>query len=162
MKEVLTYLVGYTRPSHMPFLGKKFSRSTSPPTPIMDHLSCFYPGMLALGVMNDVKADTRVMAENLTHTCYHMYSSSSPSHLAPELFLFNTSPGSTSDVLLSSVSLFIERHLALLGHNRVEVVKNTYKFAPPPHNYYRDHLSTCTFQLYFDPHIETTSLLCPN
>ena len=89
----------------MAYLGKRFSLTSSqPPTPVMDHLSCFYPGMLALGVMYQVLPNTREMAANLTHTCYYMYNNSSPTGIAPEIFQFNTDPRATSDTLTPSVS----------------------------------------------------------
>lgn len=104
VKGVLEYLVGYSQPSHMAFLGKRFSlASHQQPSSVMDHLSCFYPGMLALGNMYQVLQETRPMAENLTHTCYYMYTTT-PTGLAPEIFQFNTNPGSTSDTMHPSVS----------------------------------------------------------
>ncbi len=98
--------MGYSYPSHMAYLGKRYSlSSTGPPSPVMDHLSCFYPGMLALGVEFGLHPGNQPMAENLTHTCYHMYNSTSPTGLAPEIFQFNSQPGSKVDVLRSSVSV---------------------------------------------------------
>lgn len=105
VKDVLRYLVGYTKPSNMAFLGKKYGRNPGPPSTYMDHLSCFYPGMLALGVLYDVLPKTKTMAENVTHTCYHMYKSTSETGLAPEIFHFITNPSSTNDVARSSVSI---------------------------------------------------------
>lgn len=105
VKDVLSHLVGYSQPSHMAYLGSKFSMNSQPPSPNMDHLSCFYPGMLALGVYYEVQSSSRDMAANLTHTCYYMYNSTSPTGLAPEMFQFNTNPQGSSDVAPSSVSL---------------------------------------------------------
>lgn len=41
--------------------------------PIMEHLACFAPGMLALGAYHMGDDDTLVLAEELTETCYQMY-----------------------------------------------------------------------------------------
>lgn len=106
VKGIETYLVGYSQPSHMAYLGKRFSLGTGQrPSPIMDHLSCFYPGTLALGVLYEVLPGSRPLAENLTHTCYYMYNSTSPTKLAPEIFQFNTDAKSKEDIRRSSVSL---------------------------------------------------------
>lgn len=103
-QDVLRNLVGFTQPSHMAYLGRRFRLGgNQPPSPVMDHLSCFYPGMLALGGMYQVLPNTRALAENLTHTCYRMYEAT-PTGLAPEIFQFNISPQSTTDITKSSVS----------------------------------------------------------
>lgn len=102
-QQVLDMLVGYSKPSNMAFLGSN-SRAGGSPSTSMDHLSCFYPGMLALGALNELLPETKEMAENLTHTCYFMYNSTFPTHLAPDTFIFNTRSTSTSDVSHSSVS----------------------------------------------------------
>ena len=46
--------------------------------PKMDHLACFVPGMLALGVSHGAvkgqkAAQYQSVAENMTYTCYQMY-----------------------------------------------------------------------------------------
>ncbi len=101
-REVLSSLVSVTKPHNMAFLTQKASRQGMGSTS-MDHLSCFYPGMLALGVMNEVLPEARSMAQNLTHTCYYMYNITTPTHLAPEIFRLNVRPGN-EDVLRSNVS----------------------------------------------------------
>jgi mannosyl-oligosaccharide alpha-1,2-mannosidase len=102
--DVLNYLIGYSQPSHMAYLGRRSGLSTSPPSSVMDHLSCFYPGMLALGIMYQVKPETEAMAANLTHTCYYMYESTSPTGIAPDSFRFSNDPQTTSDAADSPVS----------------------------------------------------------
>jgi mannosyl-oligosaccharide alpha-1,2-mannosidase len=44
----------------------------------MDHLACFVPGMLALGVSHGAvegpkAAQYQAVAKNMTYTCYQMY-----------------------------------------------------------------------------------------
>jgi mannosyl-oligosaccharide alpha-1,2-mannosidase len=62
----------------------------------MDHLACFVPGMLALGLMHGVTDDPAVSdqhfraAEELTDTCYAMYKLV-PTGLAPESVQFLSS-----------------------------------------------------------------------
>ena len=106
-REVLSNLVGTTKPHNMAYLGMKASRSAERVATSMDHLSCFYPGMLALGIMNGLLPESQAMARNLTHTCYYMYNITLPTHLAPEIFRFNNLPSKENDVLRSSVSLVV-------------------------------------------------------
>ena len=69
----------------------------------MDHLVCFFPGLLALGHVNGVEFDRPTLmnmglsnhlelAEALLHTCYKMYSTQ-PLGLAPEIVHFNKKQG---------------------------------------------------------------------
>jgi len=53
----------------------------------MDHLVCFLPGMLALGVHGETHDADMALAKELMETCYRMYSDS-PSGLAPEIASF--------------------------------------------------------------------------
>ena len=53
-----------------------------------DHLLCFLPGTLALGVHFGMPPDHMRLAEDLLHTCYLTYVSQ-PTHLAPEITHFN-------------------------------------------------------------------------
>jgi len=120
-REVLNSLIGTTWPHHLAYLGTKHSAESSLSTS-MDHLSCFYPGMLALGIMNNVMPETSSIAKNLTHTCYYMYNITSPTHLAPEIFRLNVRPGGSEDAIRSSVSktnneLYL--HGSFLVHNQI-------------------------------------------
>lgn len=69
----------------------------------MDHLSCFYPGMLALGLLNDLHPDQLILAQGLTHTCYHMYEAM-PTGIAPEIFQLIVSKGIKDDISRSGQS----------------------------------------------------------
>ena len=70
----------------------------------MEHLACFYPGLLALGLMNDLHPEQRSLAEGLTQACYTAYNSTT-SGLAADSFLFNTSPNGKSDYARASVCI---------------------------------------------------------
>ena len=103
-KQVLSNLVGYSKPSNMAYLGFKTNLQQASLSSSMDHLSCFYPGMLVLGVMHGLNSSVIEIAEKLVHTCYSMYNSTLPTHLAPEVSNFNTQTTSTSDIVTASVS----------------------------------------------------------
>lgn len=53
-----------------------------------DHLVCFLPGTLALGVHYGMPSDHMRLAEDLIYTCYQTYAIH-PTHLAPEITYFN-------------------------------------------------------------------------
>ena len=111
--DVLRNLLDYSLPSHMAFLGTKYNRDSATPSPNMDHLTCFYPGMLALGILYDLTPDKRGVAKNLTHTCYYMYNSTTPTGLAPEVFYFNRNPAKRVDILPSPVSQVTEDSITM-------------------------------------------------
>lgn len=54
----------------------------------MDHLTCYLPGTLALGVKNGMPDWHMKLAEDLMNTCYQTYASQ-PTFLAPEITYFN-------------------------------------------------------------------------
>jgi mannosyl-oligosaccharide alpha-1,2-mannosidase len=53
-----------------------------------DHLTCYLPGTLALGVHNGLPQEHMQLAEDLMMTCYQMYAQQ-PTFLAPEITYFN-------------------------------------------------------------------------
>lgn len=55
---------------------------------LKDHLTCYLPGTLALGVYNGMPEEHMRLAEQLLETCYHMYADQ-PTFLAPEISYFN-------------------------------------------------------------------------
>ncbi|GLV42700.1 alpha-Mannosidase class I b [Carabus blaptoides fortunei] len=55
--------------------------------PKMDHLTCYLPGTLALGVHNGMPASHMRLAEDLMYTCYQTYALQ-PTFLAPEITYF--------------------------------------------------------------------------
>jgi hypothetical protein len=70
--------------------------------PKMDHLTCFFPALLTLGVMNGAststyKAEVHIsLAKDLASTCYMMYQSF-PSKLSPEIVVFEPEIKLTND-----------------------------------------------------------------
>jgi hypothetical protein len=92
----------------------------------MDHLVCFLPGNLALGAMllktnpslpQDQINSIMKLAEELTETCYRMYSQMETG-LSPELVYFNTFEGSTQDLYVKDA----DKHNLL----RPETVESLY------------------------------------
>lgn len=107
----------------MTFVGELLSDSFSPK---MDHLVCFLPGNLALGAMllktnpslpQDQINSIMKLAEELTETCYRMYSQMETG-LSPELVYFNTFEGSTQDLYVKDA----DKHNLL----RPETVESLY------------------------------------
>ncbi|CAE7287578.1 Man1b1 [Symbiodinium microadriaticum] len=65
----------------------------------MDHLSCFFPGVLALGVLTGAAAqpaEELLLAQDLTESCTRMWLDS-PRGLAPESVLWNRAPQRSLD-----------------------------------------------------------------
>jgi mannosyl-oligosaccharide alpha-1,2-mannosidase len=65
--------------------------------PKMDHLACYLPGTLALGVRNGLPQEHMLLAEELMVTCYQMYAQQ-PTFLAPEITYFNIQEGTAGDM----------------------------------------------------------------
>lgn len=65
--------------------------------PKMDHLTCYLPGTLALGVYYGMPRDHMDLAEELLHTCYLTYAYH-PTFLAPEITYFNIQDPSQGDM----------------------------------------------------------------
>ena len=80
----------------MAFPAKLYSPDRTDFRSSMDHLSCFLPGMLALGYLHGFPKSHLDVARNLTHTCYQLYHQS-PSGLSPEEVIFYTHPLSETD-----------------------------------------------------------------
>ena len=80
----------------------------------MEHLACFYPGTLALGLLNGLHLDQRQLAEGLTQSCYVAYNSTRVG-LAADSFVFNTSPYGEGDYVRASVSLWHKAAAVTLG-----------------------------------------------
>ncbi|OMJ28170.1 Mannosyl-oligosaccharide 1,2-alpha-mannosidase MNS2 [Smittium culicis] len=69
----------------------------------MDHLACFYPGLLALGSKELDRPSDLLLAEELTETCYNFYKNS-PSGLSPENVVF-TGLGHDSEFSIPSETM---------------------------------------------------------
>ena len=65
--------------------------------PKMDHLTCYLPGTLALGVMYGMPKNHMDLAEELLYTCYQTYAYH-PTFLAPEISYFNVQDNSQPDI----------------------------------------------------------------
>ena len=64
---------------------------------VKEHLACFLPGTLALGVIHGLDRSHLDMAKELMRTCYQMYRSM-PTGLSPEVAVFNMRPDGKRDV----------------------------------------------------------------
>ncbi|OBA23402.1 hypothetical protein METBIDRAFT_37870 [Metschnikowia bicuspidata var. bicuspidata NRRL YB-4993] len=107
---VKKHLVSKLKPNSLTFIGELEKGIGGPLSPKMDHLVCFYGGLLALGATNgltlkearklpfwdDDKESDFKLGEELTHTCYKMYSEVETG-LSPEIVVFNTDVDSTKD-----------------------------------------------------------------
>ena len=70
------------------------------PTHTMDHLSCFAPGMIALGAWKELQKDPNnkiakedlKLAESIAETCYLMYRTTA-TKIGPEIVMFDVSGG---------------------------------------------------------------------
>lgn len=67
-----------------------FDTKSNIPSSTMDHLTCFVPGMLAIGSKIFVNEEDLVVAEGLLETCVHMYRTSNTG-LSPETWTFHDS-----------------------------------------------------------------------
>lgn len=100
---VKKHLVGKSYPSELTFIGELDKGIGGPFSPKMDHLVCFYGGLLAVGATNgltleeaqkqkwwnEVRALDFKLGEELTYTCYKMYHDVFPTGLSPEIVVFN-------------------------------------------------------------------------
>lgn len=96
-------LIGRTQPSQLTFIGELDEGVGHGLLSKMDHLVCFYGGLLALGATKgvsiaeakktgkwhaDLDSDMK-LAEELTETCYRMYHDVPATGLSPEIVVFN-------------------------------------------------------------------------
>lgn len=108
---VKKHLVGHSKPNGLTFIGELERGFGDNLLPKMDHLVCFYPGLLALGATGgqslskarklsnwseDKESDFR-LAEELTETCYQMYNTTATG-LSGEIAMFNTKEGGENDI----------------------------------------------------------------
>ena len=74
-----------------------YKQITHTHTHIQDHLVCYLPGTLALGVHNGLPQGYMTIAKKLIYTCYLMYKQM-PTGLSPEIAHFNMSRKSKRDI----------------------------------------------------------------
>jgi len=79
-------LVRHSKPNNLLFVGELLNDGDFRAK--MDHLVCYLPGTLALGVHFGMPSDHMRLAQDLLYTCYQTYASQ-PTHLAPEITHFN-------------------------------------------------------------------------
>lgn len=87
VRGIQTHLARRTSKSNLLFIGE-LKGSAKEFVPKMDHLVCYLPGTLALGVHNGLPNEHMQLAEELMETCYRTYSDR-PTFLAPEITFFN-------------------------------------------------------------------------
>lgn len=80
-------LVRYTPQNKYLYIGELLSGGKDF-KPKMDHLTCYLPGTLALGVKNGMPSTHMKLAEQLLETCYQTYAQQK-TFLAPEITYFN-------------------------------------------------------------------------
>ncbi|KAJ2778056.1 hypothetical protein H4R18_004826 [Coemansia javaensis] len=93
VEAVKKYLVGKT-PTGLTYLGTRTHHEGALASR-MDHLACFYPGLLALGAQVMDRPQDLGLAEALARTCYLSYKHS-PTGLGPETFSLYTRSNSNN------------------------------------------------------------------
>jgi hypothetical protein len=116
---VKKHLVRKSGPSKLTFIGELELGLGGAFSPKMDHLVCFYGGLLALGATNGIsvkearklpdwtaeKESDFKLGEELTYTCYKMYKDVKTG-LAPEIVVFNEKTDAESDFYIKP----LDRH----------------------------------------------------
>ncbi|KAF5295497.1 hypothetical protein FQR65_LT10485 [Abscondita terminalis] len=69
--------------------------------PKMDHLTCYLPGTLVLGVHHGMPESHMKLAEELLNTCYQTYAQQ-PTFLAPEITYFNIHGENSNDIYVKT------------------------------------------------------------
>lgn len=108
---VKKHMVGHSKPNKLTFIGELENGIGSKLLPKMDHLVCFYPGLLALGATGGFplkkaeklanwskdKASDFQLAVELTESCYQMYKTAATG-LSGEIAIFNTKSNEENDI----------------------------------------------------------------
>nr|XP_057908316.1 endoplasmic reticulum mannosyl-oligosaccharide 1,2-alpha-mannosidase isoform X1 [Doryrhamphus excisus] len=124
---VKKHLVRQTGGHKLTFVGELSHNRFSPK---MDHLVCFLPGTLALGVHNDLPGDHMDLAVALMETCHQMYKQMETG-LSPEIAHFNLHATDGHDIIVKPA----DTH-NLLRPETVESLFYMYRFTKDPK--YRD------------------------
>ncbi|XP_059398370.1 endoplasmic reticulum mannosyl-oligosaccharide 1,2-alpha-mannosidase-like [Carassius carassius] len=112
-------LLRQTSPSKLTFVGELSNGRLNLK---MDHLVCFLPGTLALGVHNGLPADHMELALQLMETCHQMYAQMETG-LSPEIAHFNLQSNNGRDIDVKPA----DRH-NLLRPETVESLFYMYRF----------------------------------
>uniref|UniRef100_A0A3B3UFY0 alpha-1,2-Mannosidase n=1 Tax=Poecilia latipinna TaxID=48699 RepID=A0A3B3UFY0_9TELE len=116
---VKKHLVRQTGPGRLTFIGELSHNRFNPK---MDHLVCFLPGTLALGVHSGLPPDHMDLAQQLMETCHQMYRQMETG-LSPEIAHFNMQGSEGQDVSVKPA----DRH-NLLRPETVESLFYMYRF----------------------------------
>ncbi|XP_032426137.1 endoplasmic reticulum mannosyl-oligosaccharide 1,2-alpha-mannosidase [Xiphophorus hellerii] len=116
---VKKHLVRQTGPGRLTFIGELSHNRFNPK---MDHLVCFLPGTLALGVHSGLPPDHLDLAQQLMETCHQMYKQMETG-LSPEIAHFNMQGDEGQDVSVKPA----DRH-NLLRPETVESLFYMYRF----------------------------------
>lgn len=129
---VKKHMVGKSQPNGLAFVGELDRGIGGGLSPKMDHLVCFYGGLLAIGATGgltleearklptwgeELESDFK-LGEELTYSCYKMYADVSPTGLSPEIVVFNTDALKTDDFIIKP----LDRH----NLQRPETVESLY------------------------------------
>ena len=71
-------------------------------TLLQDHLVCYLPGTLLIGIRHGLSKEYISLAMELMYTCYQMYEQM-PTGLSPEIVHFNTSQNSMNDIYVKVI-----------------------------------------------------------
>ncbi|ORX94313.1 mannosyl-oligosaccharide alpha-1,2-mannosidase [Basidiobolus meristosporus CBS 931.73] len=103
------HLLSKSQPSHLTFVGEVNWHSGSKEgknfSPKMDHLVCFLPGTLALGVtlgepiQNNPNLEDLQLAKELLYTCWQTYTAT-VTGLGPEIVYFNMNEDEKNDIII--------------------------------------------------------------
>lgn len=97
VEKIKEQLVRHSEPSKFVYVGELHGAAFSPK---MDHLVCFFPGVLALGVHHGAPESHMKLATDLMYTCYQMYNQM-VTGLSPEIVHFNMKRGiGTRDIIV--------------------------------------------------------------
>ncbi|XP_060916975.1 endoplasmic reticulum mannosyl-oligosaccharide 1,2-alpha-mannosidase isoform X2 [Labrus mixtus] len=116
---VKKHLVRHTGPNGLTFVGELNHNRFNPK---MDHLVCFLPGTLALGVHNGLPEDHMDLAVQLMETCHQMYTQMETG-LSPEIVHFSLQASDGRDIIVKPA----DRH-NLLRPETVESLFYMYRF----------------------------------
>lgn len=100
-------LIGRSKPSDLAFVG---TRNGTTFVPYMEHVTCFFPAVLALGYLQGCPQAHLSLAKDLMHTCYLLYKQS-PSGLAPEAVYFNQGNEAQADFKIKDEGVDMQNFL---------------------------------------------------
>ncbi|XP_022919358.1 endoplasmic reticulum mannosyl-oligosaccharide 1,2-alpha-mannosidase [Onthophagus taurus] len=100
IKGIEKHLAKKTVPNGLVFLGEILAGGKDF-KPKMDHLTCYLPGTLALGVHAGLPSKHLKLADDLMNTCYQTYAQQ-PTFLAPEITYFNMQGENSNDLYVKT------------------------------------------------------------